>query len=107
MNAPRRRICRNDAARIGDNMTNLVHLRTLRESGRFEREASEGKTRWSAGVDAGGLAEALGAAIQGEVRFDRGSRALYATGGSNYRQVPIGVVIPRDAADVIRTIELA
>ncbi|MBU2602978.1 MAG: FAD-binding oxidoreductase [Actinobacteria bacterium] len=39
-------------------------------------------------------------AVRGEVRFDRGSRALYATDSSNYRQVPIGVVIPRDAADV-------
>ncbi len=32
--------------------------------------------------------------MSGEVRFDAGSRALYATDGSNYRQVPIGVVIP-------------
>src|SRR5206468_12852478 len=34
--------------------------------------------------------------VRGEVRFDRGSRALYATDGSNYRQVPIGVVVPRN-----------
>lgn len=40
-------------------------------------------------------------AVAGEVRFDGGSRGLYATAGSNYRQVPIGVVIPRDANDVI------
>ncbi|HET9467545.1 MAG TPA: FAD-binding and (Fe-S)-binding domain-containing protein [Vicinamibacterales bacterium] len=39
-------------------------------------------------------------AIRGEVRFDRGSRALYASDASNYRQVPIGVVIPRDEDDV-------
>jgi FAD/FMN-containing dehydrogenase/Fe-S oxidoreductase len=38
--------------------------------------------------------------VRGEVRFDRGSRALYATDGSNYRQIPIGLVIPRDAPDV-------
>jgi FAD/FMN-containing dehydrogenase/Fe-S oxidoreductase len=38
--------------------------------------------------------------IKGEVRFDRGSRAMYSTDGSNYRQVPIGLVIPRDADDV-------
>ena len=43
------------------------------------------------------LAAELRKAIKGEVRFDAGSRALYATDGSNYRQVPIGVVIPRDA----------
>lgn len=40
-------------------------------------------------------------AVRGEVRFDRGSRALYATDGSNYRQIPIGLVIPRDADDVV------
>ena len=38
------------------------------------------------------------------MRFDDGSRALYATDASNYRQVPIGVVLPRDAEDVERTI---
>jgi FAD/FMN-containing dehydrogenase/Fe-S oxidoreductase len=38
--------------------------------------------------------------VRGEVRFDEGSRALYATDASNYRQVPIGLVIPRDARDV-------
>jgi FAD/FMN-containing dehydrogenase/Fe-S oxidoreductase len=42
--------------------------------------------------------------IRGEVRFDRGSRALYATDSSNYRQVPIGVVIPRDADDIIQAV---
>src|SRR2546430_9962507 len=39
--------------------------------------------------------------MRGDVRFDRGSRALYATDGSNYRQVPIGVLIPRDADEAI------
>src|SRR3954451_4266877 len=43
-------------------------------------------------------------AISGEVRFDAGSRALYATDGSNYRQVPIGVVIPLDVDDVVATV---
>ncbi len=57
-------------------------------------------------VDASGLSEALRSRIRGEVRFDRGSRALYATDGSNYRQVPIGVVLPRDADDVIATVAL-
>ncbi|HEX4756810.1 MAG TPA: FAD-binding and (Fe-S)-binding domain-containing protein [Terracidiphilus sp.] len=38
--------------------------------------------------------------LLGEVRFDLGSRALYAADSSNYRQLPIGVIFPRDAADV-------
>jgi FAD/FMN-containing dehydrogenase/Fe-S oxidoreductase len=42
--------------------------------------------------------------VKGEVRFDRGSRALYAADGSNYRQIPIGLVIPRDDEDVIATV---
>src|SRR5690348_12350207 len=42
--------------------------------------------------------------LAGEVRFDAGSRALYATDASNYRQVPIGVVIPRSVDDIIATV---
>lgn len=44
-------------------------------------------------------------AVRGEVRFDAGSRALYATDASNYRQVPIGVVLPRDTDDVLAAVE--
>ncbi len=42
----------------------------------------------------------LKATMRGEVHFDLGSRALYAADSSNYRQLPIGVILPRDAADV-------
>jgi FAD/FMN-containing dehydrogenase/Fe-S oxidoreductase len=38
--------------------------------------------------------------LRGDVRFDLGSRALYAADSSNYRQIPVGVILPRDAADV-------
>ena len=58
-------------------------------------------------IDATGLAAALRRHIRGEVRFDDGSRAMYATDGSNYRQVPIGVVLPRDVEDVLATVSLA
>jgi FAD/FMN-containing dehydrogenase len=46
------------------------------------------------------------ARFEGEVRFDRGSRALYATDSSNYRRVPIGVVVPRHVQDVIETLRI-
>ncbi len=46
----------------------------------------------------------LRATVKGEVRFDESSRALYAADASNYRQVPIGLVIPRDIDDVVATI---
>ncbi|MFE3413188.1 FAD-binding and (Fe-S)-binding domain-containing protein [Streptomyces mirabilis] len=49
----------------------------------------------ASGADVAGLAAALGEEVDGEVRFDAGSRGAYATDGSNYRQVPIGVVVPR------------
>ena len=70
----------------------------------FTQLASASK---SARVDAIALAAALSRSIRGEVRFDDGSRALYATDGSNYRQVPIGVVLPRDVEDVVAAIALA
>lgn len=58
-------------------------------------------------LDSQALASELRKRIKGEVRFDNGSRALYATDASNYRQVPIGVVIPRDADDVVETFAAA
>ena len=56
------------------------------------------------GVDVEGLAAALGRRVRGEVRFTSGDRALYATDASNYRQIPIGVVLPRDSDDVVETV---
>ncbi len=52
------------------------------------------------------LENELTKAIAGEVRFDDGSRALYATDASNYRQVPIGVVIPKNLDDIVKTVAL-
>ncbi|GAA1801158.1 FAD-binding and (Fe-S)-binding domain-containing protein [Luedemannella flava] len=51
-------------------------------------------------VDLSRLERDLAAEVDGEVRFDAGSRGAYSTDASNYRQVPIGVVVPRtvDAA---------
>jgi FAD/FMN-containing dehydrogenase/Fe-S oxidoreductase len=58
-------------------------------------------------VDARGLAAELRSRVKGEVRFDDGSRAIYAADASNYRQTPIGVVVPRDCEDVEETIAAA
>jgi FAD/FMN-containing dehydrogenase/Fe-S oxidoreductase len=60
----------------------------------------------SIGIDLAGLAKALRGRIRGEVRFEDGDRALYSTDASNYRQIPIGVVLPRDADDVVATVEV-
>src|ERR1700684_1523618 len=74
-------------------------------SDRFVELAQAAKSG-SAHVDAFALAEALRAEVRGDVRFDHGTRALYATDGSNYRQVPIGVVLPRNDDDVMATVAL-
>ncbi len=50
------------------------------------------------------LEKELKRVVKGEVRFDRGSRALYSSDGSNYRQIPIGLVVPRDEEDVIAAV---
>jgi FAD/FMN-containing dehydrogenase/Fe-S oxidoreductase len=55
-------------------------------------------------VDAAGLEAELRRRLEGEVRFDAGSRAAYTVDGSNYRQVPIGVVIPKTIEDVVQTV---
>ena len=76
-------------------------LTVLREQGqhrRFERlRRDDSRTALAPGA-AAELAAELKRHIDGEVRFDKGTRALYATDGSNYRQAPIGVVIPRARA---------
>src|SRR5262245_18995746 len=47
--------------------------------------------------------ESLG--IAGELRFDRLSRALYSTDASVYQIVPLGVILPKSADDVVKVIE--
>jgi FAD/FMN-containing dehydrogenase/Fe-S oxidoreductase len=77
----------------------LVELETLKDSGgTWPRPLGRSQTaHFGASED---LERELGRTVRGEVRFDSGSRAMYATDASNYRQVPIGVVTPRDAEDV-------
>jgi FAD/FMN-containing dehydrogenase/Fe-S oxidoreductase len=62
--------------------------------------------RGTVGKDATALAADLRDAVRGEVRFDAGARAIYSTDSSNYRQLPIGVVLPVDAEDVARAVEV-
>ena len=58
----------------------------------------------SGNVDVRGLEAELRSTIAGEVRFDAGSKALYAADASNYRQVPIAAVIPESREDVVNTV---
>ena len=57
-------------------------------------------------VEVRALEHDLAEAIEGEVRFTAGDRALYSATGANYRQLPIGVVIPRTVDDVVEAVRL-
>lgn len=85
----------------------LTEMRQELETPRFKRLHRD-DTRTAIATDqVRSLETTLERTIEGEVRFDRGTRALYATDGSNYRQEPIGVVIPKSVDDVIATMRLA
>ena len=80
----------------------------VRDSSFIPEDSLTARARASraAHVDAAALERALQKQIRGEVRFDYGSRALYSTDASNYRQVPIGVVVPRNNDDVLAAVAL-
>ncbi|MHB1424552.1 MAG: FAD-binding and (Fe-S)-binding domain-containing protein [Gemmataceae bacterium] len=85
----------------------LSELRKQTQNPRFERQRRDDSRTAISSEAARELEHQLRRCIKGEVRFDAGSRALYATDGSNYRQAPIGVVVPRSKEDVVQTVALA
>jgi FAD/FMN-containing dehydrogenase/Fe-S oxidoreductase len=58
-------------------------------------------------VEIARLESALRASLVGEVRFDKGARAAYSADASNYRQVPIGVILPKSIEDIVAAVSLA
>jgi FAD/FMN-containing dehydrogenase/Fe-S oxidoreductase len=54
-------------------------------------------------IDLGHLKRRLEKTVSGEVRFDAGTLAMYANDSSNFRQVPLGVVVPRTVDDIVAT----
>ena len=56
-------------------------------------------------TDTGALEATLRGAVSGEVRFDSGTRAAWSTDASNFRQVPAGVVLPRDTRDIVAAVD--
>ena len=56
-------------------------------------------------VQVAALEAELRQTVKGEVRFSDGDRGLYASDAGNYRMVPIGVVLPKDADDVVATVD--
>src|SRR3954469_7959294 len=59
-----------------------------------------------AGSNSEAMRHDLASHIQGEVRFDSLSRALYATDASVYQIYPLGVVVPKSRADILHTLEV-
>jgi len=57
-------------------------------------------------IDINGLEKDLEAAIEGEIRFGTGDRAMYASDAGNYRMVPIGVILPKSAEDVVQALQV-
>src|SRR4051794_30674136 len=86
-----------------------MHLRLMgylllvgvRESGRRCMVLARAGTAPAGSTDA---VAALRERVDGEVRFDEGSRAAYSTDASNFRQVPIGVVLPRTIEAAIEAV---
>ncbi len=57
-------------------------------------------------VDVKSLERDLRGALHGEVRFDAGSRAIYSHDSSNYRQHPLGVVIPETTDEIATAVAI-
>src|SRR4051812_16267302 len=55
-------------------------------------------------IDSDALRQDLTSHMQGEVRFDSLSRALYATDASVYQIYPRGVVVPKSREDILHTL---
>ena len=88
----------------------MIRIRDITESQYIKRDNNHPKRTQRpdavnhAAIDASGLEAELRHMVRGEVRFDTGTRAMYSTDASNYRQVPIGLVLPKDAENVERTL---
>jgi FAD/FMN-containing dehydrogenase/Fe-S oxidoreductase len=81
----------------------LIRITTKAPPTRIENRLQTGTTA-TATIDVAALEKDLRAAVKGEVRFDDGDRGMYASDAGNYRMVPIGVILPRDAEDVLHTL---
>ncbi len=106
-------VCRQPTPVNSTGATEIPHVQLLdRAAGpptphRTRSPAPSGGSARAPSLDVRGLWAALRTSVEGEVRFDPGSRGLYAMDASNYRQVPLGVVIPKSNDDVVAAIAAA
>src|ERR1041385_3044080 len=81
----------------------LVTITTKSPLTQIKNRLQTGTTRQLT-VDAAALENELHAVVRGEVRFGGADRGMYASDASNYRMVPLGVILPRDADDVVAAV---
>ena len=92
--------------------SNVVEVTEKLLNGKHEHASDEiiyktvFETPQSKGVDTVSIEKELKQIIQGEVRFDDGTKAVYSTDGSNYRQIPMGVVLPKSEEDIVNTLAI-
>jgi FAD/FMN-containing dehydrogenase/Fe-S oxidoreductase len=80
-----------------------IQITTKAPPTHFENRLQTGTNR-QVMVQVAALESELKQTVRGEVRFSEGDRGLYASDAGNYRMVPIGVVLPKDAHDVVNTV---
>jgi FAD/FMN-containing dehydrogenase/Fe-S oxidoreductase len=81
-------------------VTSTRTQRTIPAKGDPGRPGGMDSTR---SIDVAGLEEALRAEVDGDIGFDDQWLAMYASDASNFRQLPVGVVVPRTLDDVVAT----
>jgi FAD/FMN-containing dehydrogenase/Fe-S oxidoreductase len=64
-----------------------------------EPDGTSAQPRRDATFDAHAFEQELRAVVRGEVHFEDAYRAMYSTDAANYRQMPIAVVLPKNATD--------
>jgi FAD/FMN-containing dehydrogenase/Fe-S oxidoreductase len=82
---------------------NLVTIQTKAPPTQLRNKLQTGTTR-TLTVDVAALETQLRAKVRGEVRFKSADRGMYASDASNYRMIPLGVILPRDVADVVQAV---
>ncbi|HWF89117.1 MAG TPA: FAD-binding oxidoreductase, partial [Pyrinomonadaceae bacterium] len=81
----------------------LVTITTKTPPTQINNRLQTGTTR-ELTIDTGALEKELHAVVRGEVRFGGADRGMYASDASNYRMIPLGVILPRDAQDVVAAV---
>jgi len=78
---------------------NLVQI-SIRKPSAASADRSHAGMNESLTIDIAALHEKLCENIDGEVRFAESDRGMYASDASNYRMVPLGVILPKNIRDV-------